>query len=86
MSFVSEALLCAGAYIYVSGFFILGSVMLGLGLLGGIISYLYKVSILNAKEKRASDLFEVFKGFLIGTIRTINDSHAQYTKPDRTVH
>lgn len=83
---VSESLVLSGAYLISQSNQILGGICMGCGVLGGIINYLYSVTIHQATEKRKAEIYQISKGLLGKLLQAINDIGEISKSIDRTVH
>ena len=83
---VSESLVLSGAYLITQSNQVLGGICLGAGVLGGLFSFMYDVTLKQSAEKRRSEVFEISKGLLGKLLQAINDINILAQKVDRTVH
>lgn len=83
---VSESLVLSGAYLITQSNQVLGGICLGTGVLGGIVSYLYCVTIQQNTEKRKSEIYEISKGLIAKLLQAANDVNIIAQRVDKTVH
>ena len=83
---VSESLVLSGAYLITQSNQVLGGICLGTGVLGGIVSYLYGVTIQQNTEKRKSEIYEISKGLIAKLLQAANDVNIIAQRVDKTVH
>lgn len=81
--FVSESLVLGGIYLILNSYLALGGICLGIGVLGGCISFLFSVSLIQNSEKRKSDIFEISKSAALKLLQVLNEASQ---KSERTVH
>ena len=83
---VSESLVLSGAYLISQSNHVLGGICLGSGVLGGLVSYLYNVTLEQGAEKRRSEIYEIFKGVVAKLLQAVNDVNIIKQHVDKTVH
>ena len=85
IGFVSECLVLGGIHLIsnTTAHLWLGGFCLGLGILGGFISFLYNISSNDAVEKRRSEIFEISKSAIVRLLQALNESSQ---KSERTIH
>lgn len=83
---VSESLVLSGAYLITQSNQVLGGICLGAGVLGGLVSYMYNVTIHQATEKRRSEIYEISKGLIAKLLQAANDVSVIAQRSDKTVH
>ena len=84
--FLSEVLAIGGFYLATENYFTAGILCIVASIFGGAIRYFHKVSRQDAKENRASEIFDISKTVLIRLLHAINDTAAEEFKKDETVH
>lgn len=83
---VSESLVLGGVYLISQSNPALGGICLGTGVLGGLVSFMYGVTLSQASEKRYTEVFEISKSLLSKLLQAINDVSAIAKRVDHTVH
>ena len=83
---VSESLVISGAYLISQSNHVLGGICLGTGVLGGMISYLYNVTLEQGAEKRRAEIYEISKGLVAKLLQAVNDVNIIKQHVDKTVH
>jgi hypothetical protein len=83
---LASSLVFSGSYLIVNAYQTFGGFLVGCGLVGGIISFLYQVTLDQNKEKRALEVFEISKGLLGKLLQAINDIQVISQQIDKTVH
>jgi len=83
---VSESLVLGGVYLIAHANPVLGGVCLGGGVLGGMIAYLYGVTVHQSVEKRRAEIYEISKGLLGKLLQAINDIGEISKNFDKTIH
>lgn len=87
VNFVSETMVLSGAYLIVAHGPTLGGILLGAGVIGGIISFLFSVATLQKRVARHEEIFEIIKGILTKGLQVIHDIDIVNKKENsRTVH
>lgn len=87
VNFVSETLVLSGAYLIVTHGPALGGVLLGAGVMGGMISFLFSMATLQKKVARHEEIFEIIKGILTKGLQIIHDIDIVNKKENgKTVH
>ena len=83
---VSESLVLSGAYLISQSNHTLGGICLGCGVLGGIFSYMYNVTLTQSSEKRKAEIYEISKGLVAKILQAANDVSVIAQRVDKTVH
>ncbi len=83
---LSSSMVASGAYLIANSHQTLGGITMGLGVFGGMVSFLYQITLDQSKEKRNSEVFEISKGLLVKLLQAIQDVNVIAQKADRTVH
>ena len=83
---VSESLVLSGTYLISQSNHVLGGICMGVGVLGGIISYLYNVTLVQATEKRRAEIYEICKGLVAKLLEAVHDVSVIAQRSDKTVH
>lgn len=84
--FLSSSLVMSGAYLIVNAFDIVGVTAMCLGLLGGMFSFLYRVSLEQNKEKRTAAAHEILKGLILKFLQTVNNANVPPSRSEKTIH
>jgi hypothetical protein len=79
-------MVASGAYLIANSYQTLGGITMGLGVFGGMVSFLYQITLDQNKEKRRAEVFEISKGLLAKLLQAIQDVNVIAQKVDRTVH
>ena len=90
MNFVSESLIFSGAYLLTTNFSWVGFVLISLGVVGGISSFMYNVSLSQTLETRKAMIYADVKSFFESFTKTareigINELQKKDTK-GTTIH
>lgn len=83
---VSESLVLGGVYLIAHANSVLGGICLGGGVLGGMIGYLYNVTLEQGAEKRRAEIYEISKGLVAKLLQAVNDVSIIAQRTDKTVH
>lgn len=83
---LSSSMVLSGTYLLVNSFQVLGGIVLGTGVLGGMVSFLYQVTLAQNKEKRGIEVFEISKSLLTKLLQVIQDVDVIAQKHRHTVH
>lgn len=83
---VSESLVLSGAYLISQSNHVLGGICLGSGVLGGLVSYMYNVTIRQSSERRSAEIYEISKGLIVKLLQAANDVSVIAQRVDKTVH
>ena len=83
---VSESLVLSGAYLISQSNPVLGGICMGAGVLGGIVSYLYNVTIQQNTEKRKVEIYQISKGLIAKLLQAANDVSVIAQHSNKTVH
>lgn len=83
---LSSSMVVSGAYLIVNSFLTLGGITMGLGVFGGMMSFLYQVTLEQNKEKRNLEIFEISKSLLTKLLQIAQDMNVIAQKNKHTVH
>lgn len=83
---VSESLVLSGAYLVSQSNHVLGGICLGAGVFGGLVNYMYGITIHQTTEKRRSEIYEISKGLIAKLLQAANDVSVIAQRSDKTVH
>lgn len=83
---LSTSLVVSGTYLIVNSYQTFGGFLVGCGIIGGSINFLYQLSLALNKEKRGLEIFEISKGLITKLLQVVNEFSVISQQIKETIH